>query len=185
MTSSSSTWRAQAATARTAPTMWGWRRRCWPARRKAGPSACCGRARMRWPGRRSAPRRPSTSKPISTRKAKSSAGGTTSGATATCRGPAVPRRRRCTRPGSSPSRSRAWWPSIRRWRAAAGRSAMPRRPTIFLPGRLPTTACSPCRSAARRCGRSGHLPTCSPSSRSWTSWRPSAARTRWPSACAI
>ena len=51
-------------------------------------------------------------------------------------------------------------------------------------GASPATGCSTCRSAPRRCARSAPSPTCSPSSPSWTSWRPSAARTRWPSACA-
>ena len=96
--------------------------------------------------------------------------------------------------GKTPTLQAAWqlakpfprlrWRSTRRWPAAAARSATPRRSTISRPGASPTTACSPCRSAPRRCARSAPSPTCSPSSRSWTSWPPSAARTRSPSACA-
>ncbi len=138
----------------------------------------CGRARTRWPGRRWAPPGSSTSRPTSTTRARSSPGATTCGATGTCRARAAARRRPCRPPGSSPSRSRAWWRPTRRWPAAAGRSATPRRSTTSRPGASPTTACSPCRSAPPRCARSAPSPTCSPSSCSWTSWRPSAARTR-------
>ena len=149
-----------------------------------GPCACSGRARTSSPGRRWAPPWPSRSRPISTRAARSSTGAATCGATATSRAPGARRSRPCSRPRSSPSRSSASSPSIRRWRTAAERSATPSRSTTSPPGASPATACSPCRSAPRRCARSAPSPTCSPSSRSWTSWRPSAARTRWRSACA-
>ena len=45
------------------------------------------------------------------------------------------------------------------------------------PGASPIIACSRCRCARPRCGRWARSPTCSPSSRSWTSWPPRAART--------
>ena len=65
--SSSSTSRAPAATATTAPTTSRSTPCCSPARRKAGRCACSGRARTSLPGRPSAPRWRSRSRPISTR----------------------------------------------------------------------------------------------------------------------
>ena len=128
---------------------------------------------------------PSTSKPISTRKAKSSAGGTTCGATATSRGPAAPRRRRCSPPGNWPSRSRAAWPSIRRWPAAAAseRNAMPLYdfPAWTITNHRLLTM--PIRDIVAADAR-GIRQRVRHRIRSWTSWPPSAARTRWPSACA-
>ena len=103
-----STPRAPAATARTAPTTWPWRRRCWRAQPRAVRCGCCGRARTSWPGRPWAPRSSWTSRPISTRRARSSPGAMTFGATATSRAPAAARRPRCRPLGSSPSRSRGW-----------------------------------------------------------------------------
>ena len=66
----------------------------------------------------------------------------------------------------------------------AERNAVPALRFPRLEHRLPPAA-RRCRSAPRRCARSAPSPTCSPSSRSWTSWRRSAARTRWLFACAI
>ena len=95
------------------------------------------------------------------------------------------RRRRCWPHRSSPSRSSAPSPSTRRSRPAAARSATPCRSTISRPGRSPTTALltMPIRtSSLRTLGRVRQRVRAS--SRSWTNWRPSAARTRSPSACA-
>ena len=137
-----STRRARAATARTAPTTWRSRRRCWRAPCQGRPVQPAVVARGRdGAGRRSAPGRPSTSRPTSTQRARSSAGATRCGATGTCRGRAAARRRRCRRPGSSPSRSRARWPPTRRLPAAAAPSATPCRSTISRPGASPVTAC--------------------------------------------
>ena len=85
-TSRSSIWKAPAATGITPPTTSRSTRCCWRKRPAAGRSACSGRAPTRCRMRRSVRRWRSRSKPISMRKARSSAGATASGATATPRG---------------------------------------------------------------------------------------------------
>ena len=183
--SSSSTSRAPAATARTAPTTWASRPRCWPARSQGRPVrlqwsredelawAPFGAAHGHRPGSRS--RRAGRDRRLAPRRVGQR--------------PRVAARPRQDADAARRLAARQAVPALHRRQSADGRrrrrrAQRRRRSTTSRPGRSPAIACSPCRSAPRRCARWARSPTCSPSSRSWTSWRPSAARTRWPSACA-
>ena len=162
------------------------RRRCWRARRTGGRCACSGRARTSWPGRRSAPRMAVDLE-----------------ADLDARGEIVGWRHdvwgngHVSRPGRAQDAdaarrlaARQAVRALRRRQPAAGRrrrggAQRRRRSTISRPGRITNHRAAhhadPHLVAAHARAPS---PTCSPSSRSWTSWRPSAARTRWRSACA-
>ena len=120
----------------------------------------------------------------STRRATSSAGRTSCGAIRTAAARASRRARTRSRRGTWRSRSA---PRRCGRRAAAGRRLGPQRdPALRLSQRegRRSTSSSTRRCAPRRCARSAATPTCSRSSRSWTSWPRRPASIRWSSACA-
>ena len=177
--SSCSISRAPAAMATTAPTTWPSTRCCWRAPPAGARCACNGRARTSLPGRRWAPPWPSRSRPTSTRRAKSSTGAGRCGATATCRGPGrapIPTVLAASHLAKPFERFIAFNPPMAMG-GGAERNAVPLYDLPALQGHLPPAAdhADPHLGAAHARGLS---PTCSRSSPSWTSWRPSAARTR-------